>query len=918
MNEPIPDIKAELARAYDKKDYKWENEEMRHSTLTLQAARIERFVYWENNREGRENKLFKKDINNGEYYTVDYFGEPVTAIYDYMVDAPNCLYVCKVKTGRAHLADETNIKGLENYCLGLAGEKYLAETGADKPVVVQYLYLAEKDKARDMEALVKGPDGGYILPYDTANTKYNKIVEAIFNETVKTNAETVKANLETEEGHSCSPEDCASCAMNNICNYTEPPIAAPVEERASVAIASAVRPSNAQTQVISYYTGTARVNAGPGSGKTFVVSRRVGQLKMNHPEDKIAVLTFTNAGAGEMTARAVDYCARQGVPVDPDTFTSTTFNAFCQQIVNENYELLGYTRPPRVCPPETKRSIINKLLDQFPKFDSLTYASAAIKIYNLKASKVAFVVIDKLLSEIKENHYTRQNCPSDFASEYGLKERDLDMLFLMSIQFNKVLKQKNLIEFADQIQGVEKLAEIRPDLFESMGYNHIIVDEFQDTDLPQIKILQNMKDTTCFKSLMCVGDDSQSIYGFRHTSPEYMVNFQDYFGHFDDFNLVENHRSNRATIDMANKINNEAQVKVNKDLVPTKPEGIKPEVQGFYSAKSQYRWIAKQVKEKWDEGKRDIAVIMSDRNQLTAVAEELTKLGVPSVLKSPVPVTQNSRVMALCTFYDAFMGRGTQGLLDYKNVLMRGGLKGKSGVELEEIAEEFKGNLLNCSKTIETFTEFAKALDLEENDECYQDFLDKVTTCRDIEELTEFMEDFKIYGQSSTFTKQGKYNGVCLTTIHSAKGLEWDITYLCIDKLDDKKYHHLPSAYSTEIDEQIRKWFVGATRAKEELIVTGQYYVDVDKKKCIATGDTFLKKSYEMCGKEWNPNMLAYYAVMKEERLEKAKEKSSDLSEEVQAAIGNTGRRTAAQQAEAVREVRVNIPASNTNEMEIN
>ena len=84
-----------------------------------------------------------------------------------------------------------------------------------------------------------------------------------------------------------------------------------------------------------------------------------------------------------------------------------------------------------------------------------------------------------------------------------------------------------------------------------------------------------------------------------------------------------------------------AEVKVNKELIATKPEGLKPNALGFYSKKQEYEWIAQDIKRKWDEGQRDIAVIMSDRNQLTAVASELTKLGVPSVLRSPVPLMSN-------------------------------------------------------------------------------------------------------------------------------------------------------------------------------------------------------------------------------------------------------------------------------------
>lgn len=866
LGEPITDFAAELSAEYDAADHVWENEEQRTSTITLQALRIERFVQWELNKAGRENKQFREDLNNGEPIVVDFFGEEVEAVPDYIVETENDLIVCKVKTGR--FTNSSILTTPEAYCLGKAGE----QLANGKNVYVQYLYLGDSSSKYERTALTKGPDGQYVEEYDSPDKNYNKIAESKFDDKMKRYCEE-EYQSEKENHTACSPEECASCSMNNICHFEEPPISAPATE--VVRPIGEVRLSNDQRNVVDYERGTARVNAGPGSGKTLVVALRVAKLvEKGYDPEKICLLTFTNAGAGEMTARATAYSAAAGVPVDPDRFTSTTFNAFCQQIIDANYEQLGYTRKPRIVPDEVKRGIINRLLDQFPKMSCWTYSSAAQKIYNKSQTKVAAVAAAREFEAIKKEGYTRNNYPAEWNQHYdkGYTPEQLDILFMMYDEFNQQLKEKDMMEFDDQIIGVNKLYEMNPSLFEEMGYEHIIVDEFQDTDLPEIEMLQKMCETTGFKSLMCVGDDSQSIFAFRHTSPEYMVNFGNYFGRFDDFSLVENHRSNRSTITVANQINDLAQVKVDKTLIATKPEGIKPSVMGFYSEKQQYDWIAKQIKTRWDAGNHDIAVIMSDRFQLTKVADALTKYGVPSVLKSPVLVMQNSRVCALTTFYDAFLGRSTQGFLDYRNVVEHGELKGKSALELEEIAEQFRGDVMQCEKTVENFMAFAKALDLAEVDECYQDFLEKVEACRDMEELTEFMEDFKIYGKDSTYKREGRYDGVCLTTIHSAKGLEWDTTFLCLDKLDDEKYHNRPHYYqsSGEMDEQIRKWFVGATRAREELIMTGQYVLKMGKDS--ATFNNFLKNAYDLCGKAWGYTYSGYEAVRAQEKAESLKD----------------------------------------------
>lgn len=886
MGEPIPDVKAELENMLDSRGYVWENINQKESTLIVMAKKIERFVDYESS-DFRSHKLFPEQVNNGNPVVVDFFGEEIEAKPDYVVEDESRIYVCKIKTGRSN--NGTNdIKSNEAYCLGLYGDKMnemreaLGET--KKEVVVQYLYLGDPTSNYENLTFSKAEDGRYRIPYDSPDKKYNKISECLFdNDLKKEFKEAREAEIKNHEA--CSPEDCAGCPMNNIHHYVEPPIPAPVSD--AVRPVSDVHLSNDQRNVINYDRGIARVNAGPGAGKTLVVSLRVAELVKNGADpEKICLLTFTNAGAGEMTARATAYSAAAGVPVDPDKFTSTTFNAFCQEIIDNNYEVLGFKRKPRVVPPETQRALINRILDQFPQISSWTYGSSVQKIYNRKTSKIAFVRATDDFALIKKEGYTRDNYPAEWNRIYT--SDDLDYLFMMYDEYNVQLKDKDMLEFDDHILYVKKLLEINPHLFEELGYEHIIVDEFQDTDYPQIELLQKMVDVPQFKSLMCVGDDSQSIFGFRHTSPEYMVNFSNYFGLFDDFSLVENHRSKRAIIDYANLVNDQAKVKVDKELIATKPQGEKPIVQGFYSDKQEYMWIAKQVKARWDAGERDIAVIMSDRYELAPVADALTKLGVPSTLKSPVLVTQNSRVCALTTFYDAFLGRSTQGFVDYRNIIEHGNLKTKNKEELELIADNFKNDIIDCEKTKEAFMEFAKALDVDEVDECYQDFLEKVDDCRDMDEICEFMEDFKMYGKDSTYKREGRYDGVCLTTIHSSKGLEWNTTFLCIDKLDDKKYHDRPATYEAngEYDEQIRKWFVGSTRAREELIITGKYVVseNTDSKKgvCERIYNKFLKTSYQLLGKAWD------YDFMESEKV-KAKEKAEaggkDLKTRVRQAL---------------------------------
>ena len=505
-------------------------------------------------------------------------------------------------------------------------------------------------------------------------------------------------------------------------------------------------------------------------------------------------------------------------------------------------------------------------------------------------SKIAYIRASVEFEAIKREGYTRQTYPPEWNAIY--KPEDLDSLFMMYAEYNKQLRRKNYLEFDDQIKYVEKLHELNPHLFEELGYEHIVVDEFQDTDLPQIKLLQKMCDTTCFKSLMCVGDDSQSIFGFRHTSSEYMVNFKDYFGNYgyrgiagvDDLKLTDNHRSTGLIVSLANKTNDLANVKVDKELVSTKPAGIPPEIQGFYSKKQEYAWIADEIASRWKNGERSIACIMSTRDQLTAMASELTKRGIPSVLKSPVPMMSNSRVRALISFYDSYMGRTRQGFADYQNVLAHGEMRNFTASQIEEVAERFKADVFSKERTKANFLAFANALDLEQKDECYQKFLERFDGLEDMSEVSDVLENFKLYGMHEDFRREGRYEGVNLTTVHSSKGLEWDTTYLCVDKIDEMKFHERRTRSTYDYDEGVHKLYVGQTRAKENLIITGEYLLGIKNDKRAGTSqiiyNNFLAKLYEFTGRQINQE-FSWVEYCEVKAREEAEKKVNNVKEQI-------------------------------------
>lgn len=833
--EPISDISGEIDSILAEKHFLWENLEQRLENEEMFEKRIKKFVAF----NGGDPKIFPENMDT----VVDYFGEQVKAEPDYFVELDNdAVAVCKITTS-AYISDTEDANRQEMYALGLCGEKLFP----GKKIYVDRMHLRPKTESPDT---YREENGRYFDAYNGYSQAERCVTSIRFNNDVK---EQYKTQYEDSKNSTCSPEECARCSQKNVCNFEQAPIFVPVE--ATVRPITDIRLSYEQRRATEFESGCARCNAGPGGGKTLVTAVRIATLlsKGYEPED-FCLLTYTNAGAQEMTARVMSYAASNGVPLDPERFCSGTINGFCQKIIEDHYQELGYTAPPRPIPEEKRKRVLNDLIDKYPKVSDWKYGQRTDSAFvNGRYSKNALVMIGNCFATIKREQLTVDTCVEH--PQFSLySSKDIATIFAMYNEFCSMLKEQNLLEFDDQLIEVNQLYDMNSSLFEEMGFKHILVDEFQDTDLPQIKLLQKMIDTTCFKSFMAVGDDSQSIFGFRHTSPEFMINFGNYFGRFEDFSLVENHRSTKAIVDFANSVNAKAQVKVDKDLIPTKEEGAQPTIQGYYSKKQEYEAIAADIARRWELGERDIAVLMSERNELHEMASALTKYGIPSVLMCRIPYLENSRVAALQTFYDSFMGNGNQGFIDYQNVLLNGALQGATAEQFDNTAATMEASLVNAPRGLETFLEFAEALDENQEDPCYQDFLEKVKFCRSSDELDEFWQEFRVYGASSEYKREGRYEGICLNTIHSAKGLEWDTTYLSLSKLDNTRLHNRASL--SEKDETIRKFFVGATRARENLIMTGQYVLKMDQHGAVF--NDFVKMAYDLLGKPYGYNYAEY------------------------------------------------------------
>ena len=566
---------------------------------------------------------------------------------------------------------------------------------------------------------------------------------------------------------------------------------------------------------------------------------------------EVLFITFTDAGANEMKARIAKKCETRGLHVSGDDIQAMTFNTFAYRIVKDNYEDCGFTTKPMVVDDIRNSVIITQLLDENP-VAGLDYLNYDVNSPNCLG---ALACAKKTFETIKETQYYDLDLLKDAASEKGfyrfVGSTGLSALLSLYEDYDKRLKEDNLLQFADQEPLMLGFLDGHPDYLDELGYRHIIVDEFQDSNDTQLEIIRRLISTKCFKSLMVVGDDSQSIYGFRNTTPENILHFFEKIGKVgEDLYLTENRRSTPEILELANKINALNKDRVDKDMIPVRESGKKPVVRGFHDKKTEYRYISERIKDLIDSGYQpeDIAFISFKKTELVALGAELTQAGIPWVMMSPLPYMENANVKAALSLAEAFY-QPESDLLYFNYLVARyhGDIfHKKSMTELRLEVDEMKKTFMSIDQLEIPYQRvlFHKFLDaLKEEDEIYQAFLDLVYANEDLQSELEYIRNFSIYGKNAGKKMEQKYQGVVLTTAHSSKGLEWKAVFNSISGYDSASLHTSGPKHQKKVEEARRLLFVSMTRARDLLYITGQYVAYGPKDD--RTYNQFLREVFE-------------------------------------------------------------------------
>lgn len=579
--------------------------------------------------------------------------------------------------------------------------------------------------------------------------------------------------------------------------------------------------------------GPCLVVAGAGTGKTTVITLRVARLIEDDisPED-ILILTFTKKAAKEMINRLSllldDRCKR---------VNGGTYHAFAANILRKYAKLVGIHNNFNILDGEDTKDVINVIRSELhlnKKERMFPDKSVLANIFSMSINKC--ISIQDLVS-----------------SSYPEIVEDIPDIEKCFERFQEFKLEKSLLDYDDLLLRLCELLENHPDVAEYLSnkFRYIMVDEYQDSNLLQLRFLRGL--CTSHKNLFVVGDPMQSIYAFRGANFQNIMNFPQQFPDCKVVKLSKNYRCSQPILDIANNIMDKAVEKIYNPLESDKKTNEKPLLVTTKDEYKQSLFIVQEILKLKEEGQAlsDIGILVRNAylsNNLELILNSCnvpyTKIGglkfldkahIKDVLSFLRVIANVNDVIAWTRLLQLFENIGGTKALNIANLIDKDNSintlvssKFKKVIYSESLQELFClfNNISDCSlsEQIDSILKFYKPL-AKRKYEDYGNREDDLSSFKDITSrytsITKFLTDLILEPNETTEAKEEDKveDFVTITTIHSAKGLEWKYVFV-IGAIDGV----IPSSKSlgtiSETEEERRLMYVAITRAKSKLYVT--------------------------------------------------------------------------------------------------
>jgi len=610
-----------------------------------------------------------------------------------------------------------------------------------------------------------------------------------------------------------------------------------------------------QQEAVQHADGPSMIIAGPGSGKTRVLTYRIAYL-MGQGIDpfNILALTFTNKAAAEMRERIGKI-----VGGEARNIWMGTFHSVFARVLRIEADKLGYSSNFTIYDTQDSRNLLKSIIHEQNLNDKI-YKPNHVH-YRISAAKNALI------------------SPAQYAVDASLTSADeasgIPKVAQLYATYNKRLFQSSAMDFDDLLFNMNALLSKFPDVLYKyqQKFRYILIDEYQDTNYAQYLITKQLADM--FQNISVVGDDAQSIYSFRGANIQNILNFEKDYPELRIFKLEQNYRSTRHIVETANKIIGNNKIQLTKKIWTENGEGERIKVIRAMSDNDEGRIVADSIHEmrmRYHYKNNEFAILYRTNAQSRSYEEALRRLNIPYRIYGGLSFYQRKEIKDLLAYLKLTVNHhDEEALRRVINYPLRG--IGKTSLEKATvIANDNSISLWQVFETTEQF-HFGAATDkirefiimlrsfaamlhtrnaydlalhiarstgiLKElyNDqtpegvsryENIQELLNSIKEWTEQDELTsEQPEQDKSLGsylqQVVLLTDQDEDKNasdtVKLMTIHAAKGLEFECLY--VGGLEENLF---PSALALntreELEEERRLFYVAVTRAKSKLTLT--------------------------------------------------------------------------------------------------
>jgi DNA helicase-2/ATP-dependent DNA helicase PcrA len=365
--------------------------------------------------------------------------------------------------------------------------------------------------------------------------------------------------------------------------------------------------NDAQREAVAHLTGPMLVLAGAGSGKTRVLTVRVARLVEEHGVDPrhILAVTFTNKAAGEMKGRVAQLLERE-----PDGLWIGTFHAVCARILRREAPQLGFSRTFTIYDEDDVEALVRRLVDDLG-LPAKLYGARAVS-HEISRAKNAMLSAEAYAAEARDPYH------ANIARVYGA--------------LGTALRRANAMDFDDLLLHPLALFEAEPAALARYRerFRFLLVDEYQDTNRAQYLFLRALAGNG--GNLFVVGDDDQSIYGWRGADLRNILEFQRDFPGAKLVRLEENYRSTRGILDAANSVIAPNTGRLGKTLFTTREGGEPLTVVRAADERDEAEWLVREFLGRSRRGEHafeEMAVLVRTNAQTRAFEEELRRSGVP-------------------------------------------------------------------------------------------------------------------------------------------------------------------------------------------------------------------------------------------------------------------------------------------------